>query len=230
MNVGGVTTNVHVEYSDGLTSEASDVPPSARACFPQGAEDHAEGWAGTAIVSSTNYVDLAAVVNVQARSGGDQVGCWAYTATPLSILRRNEKSASGQSLSFPFLVNDYEGWTSEIHLFNPTGTAAVITPRYVLGGSSGRFVYCAEPVTVPAGGMVSISQEQLPSSSHPSMGYFNTTGPVLATVSGTSSQPLGTTDRHFGYEPLSLGGSIGLPDTCGTMHRIFVPLIMKQTP
>jgi hypothetical protein len=224
MNAGIGPTHVLVEYSDGLTADAN-LPPYTTQCFLQGLEGHAPGWAGAAMVYSSGE-DLAAAVNVKAQDGSGLVGCWAYTATPASSFRENMESGLGQSVAFPFLANGYDGWASRIHLYNPTESPVEITPRYVFA-NSGHFVYCAEPFTIPAGGVVSIPQAQLPQVSSQLMAYFNTTGPLAAVVSATSSKPLGTTDRHFGYEAAYLGMSIQFPDTCDTMKAIFLPLVRK---
>ena len=223
-NINSPSANVLVEYSDGLTATAT-IPPNSTSCLDQGAEGHAAGWAGGATISGGR---LAAVVDVTAYDGTTPVGRWAYNATPSTSFRQNMKSGASQSLAFPFLVNNDYGWTSTIYLYNPAELPVVITPRYVLANTGG-FVYCAEPFTIPPRSLVSISQAQLPQFSSRSMAYFNTTGPVAAAVSATSSSALGTTDRHFGYEAAYPGVPIQFPDNCDTMQAVFLPLVAKQT-
>lgn len=209
-----------VHYSDGMVVGPSVVAPFAVYCLYQGSEGHAPGWTGGATIQGTE--PLAAVVQVLAQDQGSPVGCWAYTAMSATSLGRQAEN----TLAMPVLFSDANGWTSDVHLYNLGGGPAEITPRYVSLGS--RFVYCAESFTLPEGETVSFSQDDLPGFFDQAMAYFDTSQPVAAAVSATSGQPLGDTDRHFGYRVAYVGGEIPFPDTCDEVHRIFVPVIMNQ--
>lgn len=212
-NIGQKSTNVYVSYSDGLESTAP-IPAYGVHCFDQGAEGHTADWSGGAIISSTER--LLATVNVMAYSGAP-VGRWSYSVPNLEMITR--------TLTFPFLYTDYEGWTSEIHLYNYNDVPAQVMPRYVSYPSG--FIYCADAFTMPAHSTLSISQAGLPGFFDQSMAYFIATQPVAAAVSFTSDEPLGSTDRHFGYSAAYSDGSITFPDTCDTIRKVFLPLLLK---
>jgi len=215
-NGGTATTDVSVEYSDGVMVNET-IPPFAVYCLNQGAEAHAAGWAGGAVIRSTGE-PLVAVVNVTAYDDTTPVGRWSYTASVTDTI--------DQGLAFPLLFNESDDWTSEIHLYNPGDSPAVITPRHVSYPT--HVVYCAEPLTIPAGGVLSISQAELPRLLGQNMAYFNTTQPVAAVVGVTSDKPLGETDRHFGYRAAYPEGAISFPDTCDTIYKVFLPAVFKE--
>jgi hypothetical protein len=131
-----------------------------------------------------------------------------------------------RTLALPLLFTAYGGWTSEIHLYNYNDSPAGITPRYV--SHPAGFVYCADSFTVPAHSVLSISQAELPRVFRQSMAYFTATQPVAAVVSVTSDEPLGDTDRHFGYSAAYPDGPVSFPDTCDTIYEVFVPAILKE--
>ena len=168
-------------------------------------------------VTSTEL--LLTIVNVTAHSGATPVGRWSYTAPAQHMMIT-------RSLAFPLLLAGYDGWTSEIHLYNYNDSPSEVTPRYV--SYPVGFVHCADPFTIPAHSVVSIYQAELPRAFGQSMAYFTATQPVAAVVSVTSDEPLGDTDRHFGYSAAYPVEPISFPDTCDTIREVFLPVILKE--
>ncbi len=216
-----VTQTVSVAYSDGVTKSVS-LQPLFSHCFEQNAEGHTLGWTGGAIITGTN--GLLAVVNVTAYSDTlhtRPVGRWSY-AVPAQA-----QMAVGAA-ALPLLYNHapQSNSTITIHVYNPGETTAVITPRYIAYPTSK--VYCASPITMPAHSKIALAPSDLPPGAFIGSGYLTATGPVAVVVSATSAEPLGTTDRHFGYEA-------GYPDShvqpqapCGAMlSRVFLPEILR---
>jgi hypothetical protein len=216
-NAGSANSQVRVTYTDGVVNTAT-IPPNAARLFDQAAEAHADGWAGGATITSTE--PIAAIVNVTAGSGYTPVGRWSYTVPSTATL--------GSAAAFPLLNNRHEGWTSKIYLYNTGSSAAVITPRYV--GYPSGFVSCSQQITIAAGGMISISQADLSALNSVSMGYLTSTEKVAAVVGFTSDKTLGTTDRHMGYEAAYPTGTITPQKQCGTIHTVFLPVVIRQTP
>jgi len=214
-NAGGITQTVSVTYTDGLT-DTTPINPHALNCFDQGMEGHDEGWTGGAII--TGEEQFFAVVNVTAYNGITPVGRWSYTVPGQNVVT--------DTLALPLLFNSFEGWTSEIHLYNFNSSSSVITPRFV--SYPAGFVHCAEPFTIPAHAVHSISQSELPRAFDVSMAYFTATQPVVAVVSATSNKPLGDADRHFGYGAAYPDIAISFPDTCDTIREVFLPLTLKD--
>jgi hypothetical protein len=103
----------------------------------------------------------------------------------------------------------------------------VVTPRYV--SYETNFIYCAEPFTVPAKSVLSVSQDELPSAFDRSRGYFNVTEPMVAAVSVTGDEPLGNADRHLGYSVAYSDEPFVFPDNCDTIHEVFLPIVLKRT-
>jgi hypothetical protein len=216
-NTGSTDSDVKVSYTDGVTT-TRPIPASAPYCFNQGAEGHAPGWMGGALITSMNSQPLVAAVIVTAYNGSP-VGRWSYTVPSQGMLK--------PAVAFPLLNSHHDGWTSKIYLYNSGNSTAVITPRYV--GSSSGFVSCAQPISISAQSAISISQADLPAFNEVSMGYFTSTQPAVAAAVGfTSDKPLGTTDRHFGHEAAYADG-IGTPQRpCGTVHKVFLPTVIRQ--
>jgi hypothetical protein len=44
----------------------------------------------------------------------------------------------------------------------------------------------------------------------------------------TSDEPLGDTDRHFGYGAAYPEGPVSFPDTCDTIHDVFLPVVLRR--
>jgi hypothetical protein len=216
-NGGDWDTDVSVSYSDGLTVTAT-IPSYAMHCFDQGTEGHAAGWLGGAVIAGEAEDPLVAVVNVIAYDGATPVGRWSYTVPAQKMIT--------QTLSFPLLFTDHDGWTSEIHLYNFSDSPSEVTPRYI--SYPAGFVYCADSFTIPAHSMLSISQDELPPFFDLSMAYFSATQPVAAAVGVTSDEPLGDTDRHFGYGAAYPEGPVSFPDTCDTIHDVFLPVVLRR--
>jgi hypothetical protein len=220
-NGGSNQTAVNVTYTDGVVNSAT-VNRSASYCFNQGTESHASGWTGGAIITSTEIV--AAVVNVTACSSGTScgspVGYWSYSVPSTATLQ--------SAAAFPLLNNRHDGWTSKVYLYNTGSSPAVITPRYV--GYPSGFVSCTQQVTIAAGGVISISQADLSALNSVSMGYLTSTQKVAAVVGFTNDKTLGTTDRHMGYEAAYPAGTITPQKQCGTIHTVFLPVVIRQTP
>jgi hypothetical protein len=76
MNVGSVTTDISVSYSDGLSASATGVAAGDSAQFFQFLEGHASGWSGSARVTSSAS-PIMGVVNEEyiAKTDGD----WQYS-------------------------------------------------------------------------------------------------------------------------------------------------------
>jgi len=222
-NMGFIDTLAVVQYSDGQ-SASETISPFGFWCFDQAAEGHAPGWSGSATILS--YAEpIAAVVRVTAYNGPTPVGLWMYTAVSSVQLT---KQGTDQGLGFPLLLNAAGGWTSQVHMYNLGGSPAEITPRYVSTGPA-PFVYCPQSFTIPAGGFLSLSQEDLPLAFSQSMGYFHSTEPVASAVSLTNSRPLGQADRHFGYGGAYAGQITDFPNTCSTIHTSYLPITLKET-
>lgn len=217
-NVLTSTQTVFVNYSDG-SYDTEEIEGGNSNCFYQGHEQHEAGWRGGAVITGTNG-PLFAVVDVRAYDGDGPVGLWSYSVPGQEMI--------GPVVALPLLLNNFDGWTSEIHLYNFNESPSTITPRYIAYPSD--FVYCAEPFTIPGYSVHSISQSELPPLLNRSMAYFSATQPVAAAVSATSNKPLGDTDRHFGYGAAYPDVSISFPDTCGTIHESFLPMIFKEAP
>lgn len=225
-NVGTTTADVRVTCSDGIV-QSRDVQPFAVHCFDQEREGHASGWAGGAVITSGS--PLVAIVNVWAGDEYQPAGRWSYTVPA--------RYKAGRTLAFPVLFNEAElrasagaealRWTSDIYLYNFNNAPATVTPRYVSFPSG--FVYCARPFTIPANSVRVLSQSELPEFMDASMAYFSATQPLAAAVGVTSDNPLGTTDRHFGYGAGYLDTEIDFPDTCNPVAKILVPAVLNQT-
>jgi hypothetical protein len=216
-----ITQTVSVAYSDGVTKSFS-LGPVFSHCFEQDAEGHTVGWTGGAIITGTN--DLLAIVNVTAYSDTlhtRPVGRWSY-AVPSQV-----QIAVGAA-ALPLLYNHtpQANSTITIHVYNPGETTTVITPRYIAYPTSK--VYCASSITMPAHSKIVLGPSDLPPGEFIGSGYLTATGPVAVVVSATSAEPLGTTDRHFGYEA-------GYPDSrvqpqapCGAiLSKVFLPAVHR---
>jgi hypothetical protein len=219
-NGDAITQTVSVAYSDSVTKSIS-LGSAFSHCFEQDAEGHPSGWTGGATITGTSG-SLLAIVNVTAYSDTlhtRPVGRWSY-AVPA------QAQIAVSAAALPLLNNHASQWNSTIHVYNPSETTVVVTPRYIAYPTSK--VYCASPITVHAHSKIALGPSDLPSGAFLGSGYLTATGPVAAVVSGTSAEPLGTTDRHFGYEA-------GYPDSpimpqapCGAMlSKVFLPAIHR---
>lgn len=115
----------------------------------------------------------------------------------------------------------------KVHLYNASDLPSTVTPRYVAAPPS-NLVICGDSFFIPAGGVRSVSMDELPSLFSQGMAYWNVAGSVVAVTSTTSDAPLGAIDRHFGYRPYhAAGGSTHFPDTCSSIRKVFLPLVTK---
>ena len=216
-NVGDASGKVEVAYTDGVTNTVT-LDPWASHCFDQGAEAHVPGWSGGALITGDS--ELAGVVSVTAYSGDTPVGRWMYSVPPL------DQVASG-AVALPLLFNDSLSWTSTVHLFNWGDSQAVVVPRYVSFSHPEGFVYCAQPIAIPAESAVSIPQSELPPFIDIATGYFTATQPVAAVVSVASDKPIGDTDRHFGYGAGYPATQIDPQKPCDKVREVFLPIVLK---
>ncbi len=215
-----ITQTVSVAYSDSVAKSIS-LGPAFSHCFEQDAEGHPSGWTGGATITGTSG-SLLAIVNVTAYSDTlhtRPVGRWSY-AVPAQA-----QIAVGAA-ALPLLNNHDPQWNSTIHVYNSGETTAVVTPRYIAYPTSK--VYCASPITVPAHSKIALGPSDLPPGAFIGSGYLSATGPVAAVVSATSTEPLGTTDRHFGYEAGYPDSQIQPQGPCGAMlSKVFLPAIHR---
>jgi hypothetical protein len=214
-NLGTATADVRVAYTDGVTRR-EPVASFGSYCFDQGTEAHADGWTGGALITSSE--PIAAVALVTALQGATPVGRWSY-----SVPTQPQPASGG--LALPLLFNDFQSWTSTIHLYNFGEAQAVVTPRYV--SYPGGFVYCASAITIPANSMRAIPQSELPPFVDVAMGYLRSTQPLAAVASVTSDKSIGDTDRHFGYEASYLDAQVDPGNPCDRVHEAFLPAILK---
>jgi hypothetical protein len=113
-NIGSVSTNITVTYSDGIVKTATGVGPNQAALFYQPDEGHASGWAGSATVTSS-AADVVAVV-----------------AQKSSVKASNYNAASGGAteISAPALFNSYYGYDTSLTVMNVGSVSTDITVTY----------------------------------------------------------------------------------------------------
>ena len=216
-NAGSLETMICVAYSDGLADRAM-VAPNASWCLHQASEAHAEGWVGGAEIEAGQ--PLAAVVRVTASGDSGPAGCWAYTATP----GRAEVRAVGTGLALPLILNDGD-WSTRTYLYNEGDAPATVERRMV---SSSGTVYCPEPVVIPPHSARVLEPGDLPPTLRQGMAYLNATEPVAAAVGMTSKQLVGTTDRHMGYRAAYGAAPCPMPDTCDSLGKVLLPLVVMH--
>jgi hypothetical protein len=221
-HLGPDSAEIYVEYSDGVSVQQT-IPAGGLHCWFQGAEGHADGWAGGAMIWCPGEA-CHGVVTVLSYDGPTPVGIWSYGAVSFA---QTMAPSSGQGLAYPFLLRDSDDWTSQIYLYNPGDAPVEVTPRFVSSYPL-RYVFCEEAFTIPAGEFVWLSEAQMPSLFERGMAYFNANGQVFSAVGATSAKPLGTTDRHFGYRAAYPGAPAIFPDTCGLAEAVFLPLIVRN--
>jgi hypothetical protein len=217
-NTGNVNGNIGVSYTDG-TRETALITPTASICLDQGAGTlHTAGWTGGAVITGTQ--PLVAIVNVIANNGTTPVGSWSYTVP-------SQFRISSGSFALPLLLDNDNSFTTAIYLYNPSGVATHVTPRYVSRDGSADFVYCAPAISIPAHSMTAVDQSGLPPFMNISTGYFTATHPIAVAVGATSNKALGDTDRHFGYEAAYLDTPIVPQTPCSTLYTVNLPLVQK---
>ncbi len=119
-NVGSVSTNITVTYSDGIVKTANGVGPNQAALFYQPSEGHASGWSGSATVNSS-AADVVAVV-----------------AQLSSVKASNYNAASGGALQIvaPALFNSFYGYDTALTVMNVGTVATNISVSYSDGLSA----------------------------------------------------------------------------------------------
>jgi hypothetical protein len=119
-NVGSVSTDITVTYSDGIVKTATGVGPNQAALFYQPTEGHASGWSGSATVTST----AADVVAVAAQLS--------------SVKASNYNAAAGGTteVSAPALFKSFYGYDTALTVMNVGSVATDISVSYSDGLSA----------------------------------------------------------------------------------------------
>ncbi len=119
-NIGSVSTDITVTYSDSIVKTATGVGPNQAALFYQPSEGHAAGWAGSATVTSS-AADVVAVV-----------------AQKSSVKASNYNAASGGTTQVvaPALFNSFYGYDTALTVMNVGTVATNISVSYSDGLSA----------------------------------------------------------------------------------------------
>ena len=161
-NVGTVSTNITVTYSDGIVKTASSVGPNSSAMFYQPTEGHLSGFNGSAIVTSSAANVVAVVAQLS------------------SVKASNYNAASGGSMQIvaPALFKSYYGYDTALTVQNVGTVATNISVSYSDGlsasatnvqpGAKAEFYTFLEAHVAPWGGAATVT-----SSAAPIMGVVN---------------------------------------------------------
>ncbi len=119
-NIGSVSTDITVTYSDGIVKTATAVGSNQAALFYQPSEGHASGWAGSATVASSAS-DVVAVV-----------------AQKSSVKASNYNAASGGTAQIvaPALFKSFYGYDTALTVMNVGSVATDVSVSYSDGLSA----------------------------------------------------------------------------------------------
>jgi len=139
-NVGSVETTVTVSYSDGQDPAPVVVQPGAAAKFEQALESHANGWTGSAQVTSSAAQIAAAVLEVG----------------PTTLFAYNGFGAGSLLPAMPLVNMNNFGYVTGIQIQNAGSTDTDVTVSYTPGAPPlGSGTACVETRTIPAGESIS---------------------------------------------------------------------------
>lgn len=130
-NAGSAATDVYVSYSDGVTNQCTNLQPGAACTFDQGAETHASGWVGSAVITATQPI----VVSVM------EVG-------PTTLFGYSGFTSGSTDLAMPLVNANNAGYITGIQIMNLGTSDTEVTVSYTpsLAGTA-----CQETKTIPAG-------------------------------------------------------------------------------
>jgi len=119
-NIGLVSTDITVTYSDGIVKTATGVGPNSAATFYQPDEGHVSGWMGSATVTSSAAEVVAVVAQLS------------------SVKASNYNAASGGAMQIvaPALFTSFYGYDTALTVMNVGSVATDISVSYSDGLSA----------------------------------------------------------------------------------------------
>ncbi len=132
-NASTTATDITVEYSDGVTANATNVAPGAAAKFDQTTEGHAPGFVGSATVESSNGADLVIA---------------ALEVGPTTLFAYNGFGSGSTNPVMPLVQAHNFGYTTGIQIQNAGTVASEVTVAYTPSAAGAA---CTETRTIQPG-------------------------------------------------------------------------------